>query len=151
MKKVVLCSIICILFLCGCASISIQQAGESSNAIYDIGYTDGYRDGYEDAFEKSLNNPDCSEELRSFQSAVADLMYDREYDIIKKLMDYNPKGVQTALEIEFGTNNIDAVINYLDELSKTITGTCEICGELVYADDFAILPEGINCAHSECV
>lgn len=146
MKKLFLCFIVCLLILCGCSS-----ANDLSPDNYDIGYEEGYEDGYNDALEKSSNNPDYSEELHSFQAAIADLMYDHEYDTVKKLMEYNSNGVKVALEIEFGSSDIDVIIDYIDKLSKTITGTCEICGNPVYADDFAILPEGITCAHSKCV
>lgn len=147
MKRIVTCIMICLL-LCGCSTNTNNQTSDSD---YDAGYEEGYTDGYNDAFEKSLNNSDYSDEIHFFQTAIADLMYDHEYDTVKTLMEYNRKGVESALEIEFGSKDIEAVIDYLDGLSKTITGTCEICGEPVYADEFAILPEDITCAHSSCV
>ena len=147
MKKIIICIIICLL-LCGCSTNHSYQTNDSDN---DTGYEDGYDAGYSDVLEESLNNPDYSDELRSFQSAIADLMYDHEYEIVKKLMEYNKEGVESALELEFGSRSIETVIEYLDNLSKTVKGTCEICNKPVYADDLAILPEGINCAHSKCI
>ena len=151
MRKVALLFILCMSLLCGCSSNSNPQTDETNDENYDIGYADGYKDGYADALEESLNAPDYSDELRSFQSAIASLMYDNEYDIIEKLMEYNRVGVEKALELEFGSKSIDVIKDYLDELSRTIIGTCELCGEPVYTDEFAILPEGITCAHRKCI
>lgn len=150
MKRIAVVILLCLLFLCGCSS-NIHQVDYSNNDAYDVGYEEGYNEGYNDAFEESLDTPDYSDEIHSFQTAIADLMYDHEYDTVRKLLEYNRSGVETALENEFGSKDIDAVIDYLTKLSNTVTGTCEICGEPVYADEFAILPEGITCAHSICV
>ena len=70
---------------------------------------------------------------------------------LNKFAEYYPEAIADALEFEFGVRDITTVIDYLQELSETVTGTCEICGELVYADDLAFLPDGIECAHDECV
>lgn len=148
MKRIIFLLLLCIVIFCGCSTNSDNLSNDNN---YDAGYNEGYTDGYNDAFEKSLNNTDYSDELHSFQSAISNLMYDHEYDTVKTLMEYNRKGVEYALELEFGSKDINAVIEYLDGLSKTVDGTCEICGEPVYADEFAILPEGITCAHSNCV
>lgn len=149
MKRIAVVILLCLLFLCGCSS-NVHQS-DSNDDDYAVGYEEGYNEGYNDAFEESFDNPDYSDEIHSFQTAIADLMYDHEYDTVRKLSEYNRRGVETALENEFASKDIDAVIDYLTKLSNTITGNCEICGEPVYADEFAILPEGITCAHGKCV
>lgn len=113
---------------------------------YENGYDDGYYDGCEDGYEEGYEDG-----LHVFRVNVAELMYDHEYEVVKKLAEYSPEDVEDALEFEFGVKDIAMVIEYLQTLSETVTGTCEICGELVYADEFAFLPDGIECAHSECV
>ena len=150
MKRIAVVILLCLLFLCGCSS-NIHQVDYSNDDAYAVGYEEGYNEGYNDAFEESPDNPDYSDEIHYFQTAIANLMYDHEYEIVKKLMEYNKEGVESALELEFGSRSIETVIEYLDNLSKTVKGTCEICNEPVYADDLAILPEGINCAHGKCV
>jgi formylmethanofuran dehydrogenase subunit E len=150
MKRIAVVILLYLLFLCGCSS-NVYQAEYSNDDAYAVGYEEGYNEGYNDAFKESLDNPDYSDEIHSFQTAIAGLMYDHEYDTVRKLLEYNRRGVETALENEFGSNNIDDVIEYLDALSKTITGMCELCGEPVYSDELAILPEGISCAHRKCI
>lgn len=150
MKRIAVVVLLCLVFLCGCSS-NVHQADYSNDDAYTVGYEEGYNEGYNYAFEESLDNPDYSDEIHSFQSAIADLMYDHEYEIVKKLMEYNNEGVESALELEFGSKDINIVIEHLDKLSETVKGTCEICGEPVHADEFAILQNGIECAHSECI
>ena len=146
MKRVILCAAVCLLVLCGCSSepSDLNTVGEDS-------YNKGYQDGYAAAFEESLDTKDYAEEVHSFQTAIAELMYDHEYEVVKKLSEYYPKGVETALEIEFGVKDIAAAIDYLQKLSETVIGNCEFCGNPVYADEFALLPDGIECAHGKCV
>ena len=139
MKKVILCTMLCLLILCGCYS---------GSGGHDDAYDEGYWDGHDDA-EYSLGYH--VEELRSLQTAIAELMYAHEYEVVKKLSEYSPRGVGTALEIEFGVEDIDAIIDYLQELSETVIGNCEYCGYPVFADEFAFLPIGIECAHNECI
>ena len=66
-------------------------------------------------------------------------------------MQYDREGVENALENEFGVRDLTEIISYLEELSTTEIGKCEICGEAVYADEFMILPEDIECAHGMCI
>lgn len=154
MRKTVAIIFACLLLLCGCATNNHQTDYSNDIAFdsgYEKGYEEGYSEGYNDALEKSIDNLDYSEELQDFQSAIADLMYDHDYDTVQTLLSYNRTGVETALNIEFGTHDIDVIIEYLEELSGKVIGNCEICGAVVYADEFAILPDGIECAHAECV
>lgn len=145
MRRVILCALLCLL-ICGCSSEPSDLNPPDENS-----YNEGYQDGYAAALEESLDTKDYAEELRFFQTAIAELMYDHEYEVVKKLSEYYPKGVETALEIEFGVKDIATVIDYLQTLSETVVGNCEICGKPVYADELALLPDGIECAHSECV
>ena len=81
---------------------------------YENGYDEGYENGYNDAFEKSLDEPSYSEEYRSFNKTIANLMYDGEYETVRTLMSYYPDGVNEALEFEFGVTDINVIIDYLE-------------------------------------
>lgn len=120
---------------------------DANKNSYDSGYTDGYNAGYQQSYIEN----DCYEDLHSFQVAIAELMYAHEYEVVEKLLDYYPKGVETALEIEFGVKDLSDVINYLEDLSGTVVGNCEICGNPVFADEFAIPSEDLSYAHNKCV
>lgn len=138
---------LCLLILCGC---SFEPSGLNTTSD-ESGYNEGYQEEYDAAFEEGLNMEGYAEKLHSFQTAISELMYDHEYEVVKKLSKYYPEGVEAALEIEFGAKDISTVIDYLQKLSETVTGNCEICEKPVYADEFVLLPNGIECAHSECI
>ena len=148
--KVLLVATTCSMLLTGCTNTAYQSGYDDGyydaeweykydyengvDAGYETGYDEGYYDGY-----------------HVFQMAIANLMYDHEYEVVKKLAEYYPEDVAAALEFEFGVNNIATVIEFLQARSETVAGTCEICGEIVYEDELGFLPNGIECAHSECV
>ena len=157
MKKCLLLLILVLLcVLMGCSSSASDaddfESKESYNDGYDNGYKEGYEEGYDIGYEQSFyDNVICSEELHDFTMMIVNLMYDYEYEVVEKLLEYYPEGVETALEFEFGVKDITVVIEYLDELSQTVVGQCEFCAEPVYADEIGFLPDGVECAHSECV
>lgn len=105
---------------------------------------------YDDVLEEKFKADEYAEEIHRFQTAIAELMYDYEYEVVKKLYKYYPNGVEDALEKEFGVKDIDAVMDYIQKRSETEVGICEFCGKTVYADEIVILPEGVECAHKEC-
>lgn len=162
MKRFILCLLLCVVALCGCSSTPDPLEGYSREDAYylgieegsNAGYNEGYDDGYNDGYEKGLDvgwESSYYEEQDSFQRMISNLMYDHEYDIVKSLLEYDRKEVEEALEYEFGTSNIDSIIDYFYELSITEVGTCDICGEIVYAgNDIPFKPEGIACAHIAC-
>lgn len=153
--------LIIVLFctLMGCSSapnnaqdFTNEDAQNEGNLVvqedgFDAGYEDGYHCGYEDGFADN----DHSEIIHDFEMMIVNLMYDHEYGVVEKLLEYYSEGVESALEHEFGVKDLSAVIEYLDELSNTVIGQCEICSKPVYADEFTFLPDGIECAHGECV
>lgn len=156
MKKriqIVIIAIICVL--CGCSSepehLNEYEYVESFEDRYDKGYEDGYECGYDNGFLEGFNEADCTDELLSYKNIIVSLVYDHEYGVVEKLMDYYPEGVENALEVEFGVNDLTIIIDYLEERSQTIVGVCEICGKMVYADEIAVLPSDIDCAHEECI
>lgn len=134
---------ISICMLCGCSDVQ--------NIIGMDNYEDGYEQGHEDGYNDNYENNDYNEDSYDFQRYIVNLMYDRKYDFVRDLAGEFPEKVDYALEKEFGVTDIDIIIEYLEEGSQTIIGTCEICHEPVYADDMAILPDGIDCAHSSCI
>ena len=101
---------------------------------------------------KDIDNVvEFSEETKRFQIMIAELMYDKEYEIVKKLIEYYPSGVELALEIEFGVKNINTIIEYIEKASTTVAGMREICNKVVFQDEMGLLPAGISCAHAGCV
>lgn len=78
MKRIAVVILLCLLFLSGCSS-NIHKVDYSNDDAYAV----GYEEGYNDAFEEPLDNPDYTDEIHSFQTAIADLMYDHEYDTVK--------------------------------------------------------------------
>ncbi len=156
MKNIVVYMVLCLLLLCGCSSENRNLNGFEDENIYEEAYNEGYEDGYENGYDESyheiLQNPTYHvEELERFYISIAELMYDSEYETVEKLLDYYPKGVEKALEMEFGVKEINTIIDYLEEQAQTVIGNCEICGESVYADEITILPDGIECAHHGCI
>ncbi len=148
MKKAIMSVLICLLILCGCSNNTNNYESERT---YDDGYNAGYQDGFDDAYEEFINESDILVEQDDFQKTVVNLMYDHEYDVVEILLDYCPDAVEAALEDEFGVKEIAPIVDYLEELSNTVSGICEICGEPVCADEFYFPPDGIECAHHECV
>jgi len=120
MKKIIvlLLNILALCSLCSCSldlNLTNGNIHEDSYYIgYENGYDEGYENGYNDAFEKSLNEPTYSEEYRSFNQAIANLMYDGEYETVRTFMRYYPNGVKEALEFEFGVTDINDIIDYLE-------------------------------------
>lgn len=119
MKRIIiLLNILVICFLWGCSldsnatNVNIQE--DSYYIGYENGYDEGYENGYNDAFEKSLDEPSYSEEYRSFNKTIANLMYDGEYETVRTFMSYYPDGVNEALEFEFGVTDINVIIDYLE-------------------------------------
>ena len=82
------------------------------------------------------------EEYFEFQRAVINLMYDYEYEAVKKLFKYCPEVVDSFLEHEFGTNDFSEIIDYLETerqlKQNTIVGKCMCCGEDVLEIDATI-------------
>jgi hypothetical protein len=64
-------------------------------------------------------------------------------------LEYNREGVEIALEKEFGTKDLSVIIDYIEGLSQTIIGYCEMCGDPVY--EALILPDGVECACRDCI
>jgi len=135
----------------GCSSAPQNMYTEEYLNGQDDGYDDGYESGYHDGYKDGFADNDHSQKIHDFEMMIINLMYDHEYEVVEKLSEYYPEGVESALEFEFGVKDIPVVIEYLDELSNTVIGQCEICSKPVYADEFAFLPDGIECAHGECV
>lgn len=146
------------------ASVRYEQGHEQGyEEGYDDGYGDGRFDGYYNGYCDGYNDTSSEESeptlkvsddflgLLSFRSAIAELMYDREYDTVRTLLEYNREGVEIALEKEFGTKDLSVIIDYIEGLSQTIIGYCEICGEPVYEYEITILPDDIECAHRQCI
>ena len=136
-NNIVFCLLICVITLCGCDSQPSEFADFSKVDVYGMGYENGYNDGYKDCLgDAEYDIVFSNDELNSFQVAIEELMYDHEYDTVRKFWEYNRSGVETALELGFGSKDIDSIIEYIDELSKTVRGICEICNKPVYADEF---------------
>ena len=109
-------------------------------------------------YELEAENEHLRDELRWYEEerhylgiASANLMYNGEYDAVEALRTYHREGIEAALEEEFGTKDMSVIIDYLEALLETVVGNFEICNKPVYADDICILPEGVQCAHYECV
>lgn len=155
MKKLLLVLIpILICILTGCSSTVSDaydfEIEEMYNEGYDEGYDEGYYEGYDIGYEQSFyDNVICSEEIHDFKMMIINLMYDYEYEVVEKLLEYYPEGVESALEFEFGEKDLAVVIEYLDELSQTVIGQCEVCGEAVCADEFLL--DGDPCVHYKCM
>lgn len=149
-SKMMVLFILLFLALCvsGCADASNDDDSFKEERIY-----------LEDQiYELEAENEHLRDELRwheeerhYFGMAIANLMYDGEYEAVEALWTYYREGVEDALEEEFGTKDMSVIIAYLEELSETVVGNCEICNKPVYADDTCILPDGVQCAHYECV
>lgn len=123
---------------------------EGSKAGYEEGYEEGYFYGREDGWDVGWESG-YYEEQDSLQRMISNLMYDHEYDIVKSLLEYDRKEVEEALEYEFGTSDIDSIIEYFYELSITEAGLCSVCGKTAYADDERLSPDGIIYTHDECL
>lgn len=138
--------------LCPCCGIPLcDWCWEEADAEFERAQSSSYEEGYNDGYVEGCGEDEIPDELRAFYTLVGNLMYDYEYETVVKLLEYYPEGVKTALDFEFGNPDISAVIEYLEERAQTVIGNCGLCGELVYADDIAFLPDGITCAHKECV
>lgn len=146
--------IFCVMLLIGCSGNTNQPTQEDSfdeyeyKQQYDKGYRDGYEIGYDTCrsdYSKDLN------ELEAYQSMIVSLIYDKEFDVLYTLLDYNRDEIESVLESEMGTTDLDEIIDYFEEQSQTVIGPCEICGESVYADESPIFENDIECAHFACV
>lgn len=146
--------IFCVMLLIGCSGNTNQPTQEDSfdeyeyEQQYDKGYRDGYEIGYDTCrsdYSKDLN------ELETYQSMIVSLIYDKEFDVLYTLLDYNRTEIESVLENEMGTTDLEEIKAYFTELSQTIIGSCEICGEAVYADESPTFEDDIDCAHFACV
>lgn len=162
MKRFILCLLLCVVALCGCSSTPDPLEDYSREDAYYLGYEEGSKAGYEEGYEEGYfygredgwdaGREDCNyEEQDSFQRTISSLMYDHEYDIVKSLLEYDKKEVEEALEYEFGTSDIDSIIEYFYELSITEEGLCSVCGKTAFTDDERVSPDGIIYTHDECL
>ena len=139
MRKIIfLITLIIICLFIGCSNNSTVNNDMDVESTFEKSYNDGYHDGYEDC----LNRPKeemFEDEYDEFKMLVVNLMYDYQYDAVKKIHAYYPQAVDEAVEDEFGTKNIEDVIEYLEDYRKkqeeTVVGICEFCQMTVYADD----------------
>ena len=133
--------------MCGCSSsASIDVVNEDTD--YDDGYDDGYSAGYEEGCKE---NGYGEKELHRFQIAIAELVYDEKYDVVKEILEYNQDGVEAALELEFGTSDLSAIEKFIQEYNETVAGICGICSKTVYLNEVGYTPKGMDCAHRKCV
>lgn len=122
------------------------------DVTYEEGYDAGYDEGYSTGYEEGQNeNGQAEEELHSFKIAIAELMYDKKYGVVKELMKYNQDGVEEALELEFGTADLSAIEKFIQEYYETVAGVCGFCNKTVYMNEVGYIPEGMECAHQKCV
>ena len=148
MKKAI--SILMLILLCTLCACSSNHNNTDTDA-YDDSYEQGYEDGYNDTHDGNYIENNYNEDAHDLQNFIINLVYDGKYDTVRDLQEEYPEKVNPALENEFGTTDFDIIIDYLDNESKTIIGECEICNNPVYADEIAVLPEGIDCAHHKCI
>ena len=143
MKKLTIIFLIFVsLLMHGCSVNSSSQNRTDTESIREDGYNAGYEDGYNAGYESCLNDATGAkyeDEYQDFKLAIINLMYDYEYDAVRKIHQHYKNGVEAALENEFGTKDIDAIVNYLEsyriEQEKMVVGTCKYCGKTVYNSD----------------
>ena len=158
MKKIMLFLLLFLLYtICGCSSKTIDPDKYIDNKNYEFeqsyekGYQDGYDEGYLEGYENSKDNIpyyDHIEAAHDFEKMVVSLMYDEEPKIVEKIKHFFPKDVETALENEFGTKNIDEAMNLIKAEYYTIVGNCTICKEPIYSKDSK--KDGNNYYHQNC-
>ena len=112
---VVMWSVIILLFsacLSGCDNsievsddVFLEERWELENQIYDL-------EGENEYLREEIAS--LEDEYHDFQMIIANLMYDGEYEVVEMLLSYNRDVVGDALKEEFGTKNLEDIIDYLE-------------------------------------